>query len=79
MNSLVLEPEVQPFVSFIGSVFEVVQPFVLCQSVPFLVSLFVPEDVIRLRQKIQDDVHAAHGQELSVASSIQRLVVYHAG
>lgn len=73
----VLKPEIQSFVAFISRVFKIIQPFVLCQSVPFLVSLFVPENVVRLRQEVQDNIHAAHCQELSVASFVQRFVIYH--
>lgn len=74
-----LKSEVQSLVAFISRIFKIVQPFVFCQSVPFLVSLFVPENVIRLRQEVQDNVHAAYCQELSVASFVQRFVVYHEG
>lgn len=74
-----LKSEVQSLVTFISRVLKIVQSFIFCQSVPFLVSLFVPENVVRLRQEIQDNVHAAHCQELSVASFVQWLVIYHEG
>lgn len=74
-----LEPEIQSFVTLISRVLKVIQPLVFCQSVPFFVSLLVPEDVVRLRQKIQNDIHAAYSQELSVAAFVQRLIVCHEG
>jgi len=73
---LVREPEVQPLVPFVGGGSDVVQPLLRCHGAPLRVPLLVPEHIIRLHQPVQHNIHAEDAQQLAVATSVQRRVVW---
>jgi len=74
-NSLICEPKVEALVTIVGSIFEVIFAFLDSHGIPFLLSTRIEGSVENVGEGVFCYVHAADGNEISVAAFIQRLVI----
>lgn len=76
---LVLEPKVEPLVALVGRGGQILQSLLLAHGSPLLVSLLVAEDIIRLHEAVQDDIHTENAEKLPVSTHVPWFVVCTAG
>ena len=73
-----LKAEVQSLVALVLGGGQVVQSLVLGHGIPLASLLLVAEDIVRLGQDVQHNVHADNGEQLPVTAAVQRGIVYEA-
>lgn len=75
LASSMLEPEIQPLVSFVFGRGQIFQPFLLGHGFPLGVTLLVAADIVHLYKKVKDYVHAIDGEQLFVATSVEGCII----
>lgn len=74
-KTLMIKPEIQPLVPLVSRVLQVIQPLRVGHGIPLLVSRLIAPDIVPLHGSIENQVHAADGQQLFVSPSIQGRIV----
>lgn len=76
IDTLMLEPEIESLVSFIGCCSKIGKSLFFSHCFPFLCSGPVTPHIVQLREDIDNDVHAGDAEEGTIAMNITRSITY---